>query len=234
MNPAVADKVRKLLALSQSSNPHEAAAAAAAAERLMQAHRLSEAELGDPGDPSPIESEDFERMRAGLVTWRALLANEIARLHGCALLERRPAGQPRPVTLLIYGEPGDVAAVRVLYSWARREVEAVTTKSCRLGGLRGTDRETWRNSFRLGCVTGICDGMIEAARRVRADASSTALAVVDQRLARADQAVAGEVNVKPPHVQHGRLDTQAFGAGERAGRALERGARTHRGRVLPE
>ena len=42
------DKIRKLLALAQSPNEHEARAALLKARQLMAEHKLSEAELRDP------------------------------------------------------------------------------------------------------------------------------------------------------------------------------------------
>lgn len=40
------DKIKKCLALSKSSNPHEAAAALRQAQKLMHAHDITERELG--------------------------------------------------------------------------------------------------------------------------------------------------------------------------------------------
>ena len=45
----IAAKVTKLLALARSSNIHEAATAAAHAQRLMARHRIDAASLGDEG-----------------------------------------------------------------------------------------------------------------------------------------------------------------------------------------
>lgn len=45
MDKAIVDKVQKLLRLAQSSNPHEAANAAACAQELIDRHHLSDAML---------------------------------------------------------------------------------------------------------------------------------------------------------------------------------------------
>ena len=49
MNQAVIEKVRKLRALAQSQNLNEAAAAAKAAERLIQEHNLVHSSFPSPG-----------------------------------------------------------------------------------------------------------------------------------------------------------------------------------------
>lgn len=53
MDKAVLERVRKLLALGQSSNPHEAAAAMGHAQKLMREHGISDADL---------RLADFERL----------------------------------------------------------------------------------------------------------------------------------------------------------------------------
>src|SRR2546421_209940 len=82
-NEAVIEKVRKLRALATSQNAHEAAAAAAAADKLIQEHRLSEAELHAhaPGQVvlriygTPSDIEIVRYMYAWLTTEAERLVN---------------------------------------------------------------------------------------------------------------------------------------------------------------
>ena len=67
----IIDKIKKCLALSNSDNPHEAAAGLRQAQKLMQMHGLNELD---------IELSDVQEMRAkasnaGVVAWESLLAN---------------------------------------------------------------------------------------------------------------------------------------------------------------
>lgn len=227
---AIAEKVKKLLALAESDNPHEAAAAAGAAERLMQEHRLTQADLGDAGSEAEILPVDFEHMKGGLLPWKAVLCNEIARMHGCACLVRTPYGHKRNATIVVFGVPSDVEAVRTLYAWTSGETDRLVRK---MG--RGRDRR-WQTSYRLGCVTGITDAMEDAMKTARSHATSTALARVDDRLVRADAAVESVTNRAGVEIDKDRpklhLDVDAFREGERDGRDLHDRTRVHGGRVL--
>ena len=75
----IIDKIKKCLALSNSDNPHEAAAGLRQAQKLMQMHGLNELD---------IELSDVQEMRAkasnaGVVAWESLLANLISSAFGC-------------------------------------------------------------------------------------------------------------------------------------------------------
>lgn len=85
---AVIEKIKKLRALAQSTNAHEAANAAAAAERLLQEHRLSEAELeandvetvgGAEEDAAPVDT-----LGEKITRWKDLLLAALCRGHGCS------------------------------------------------------------------------------------------------------------------------------------------------------
>ena len=72
----IVDRVKKLLALSTSANPHEAALAAAKAQELLFRHNLSmamvEAELAD-GKASAYVKDRFDS--GGWMDWRRRFAN---------------------------------------------------------------------------------------------------------------------------------------------------------------
>ena len=83
MDKAVLERVRKLLALGQSSNPHEAAAAMGHAQKLMREHGISDADL---------RLADFERSAAGRPVGKrpahyiAVLAFLVADTFGCRMM----------------------------------------------------------------------------------------------------------------------------------------------------
>lgn len=82
-DPKILDRIRKCLALSKSSNEHEAAAALRQARKLMEANALSE------GDILALEVAE-ERARSGAKSkpalWEAALVQEIAMAFGCRIL----------------------------------------------------------------------------------------------------------------------------------------------------
>lgn len=101
----IADRIKKLLALATSANPHEAAQAAAEAQRLMVEHDLSEACLEE--GPGPVveyvvqESDGSSRA----CMWRASLADKLGEAMGVKVLYT--VGSSR---LRSFGRSADVAA----------------------------------------------------------------------------------------------------------------------------
>jgi hypothetical protein len=83
MTDKIIDKIKKCLALSSSSNEHEAAAALRQAQKLMAAHGISDLDL------QAAEAAE-KRSRAGAVkypaNWEAALADKIAEAFGCRLI----------------------------------------------------------------------------------------------------------------------------------------------------
>lgn len=79
----IIDKIKKCLALSKSSNEHEAQAALRQAQKLMQMHDVSEAEV------HASEAEEH-RTRAGAISkpskWENYLAGTVSRAFGCEVI----------------------------------------------------------------------------------------------------------------------------------------------------
>lgn len=80
----VLDKIKKCLALSQSSEPAEAAAALRQAQKLMAIHGVSQADLGraDLGQADVKSKVSVSRLK----DWELRLIQLIARAFGCKLL----------------------------------------------------------------------------------------------------------------------------------------------------
>lgn len=83
----ILDKIKKCLALSQSSEPHEAAAAMRQAQKLMELHGISSADL------TRAEFSESELRSAVSVSrvkdWELRLLNTVARAFGCRLMWRK-------------------------------------------------------------------------------------------------------------------------------------------------
>jgi hypothetical protein len=183
---AVLAKVRKLLALAGdgAATEGEASNAAAAAQRLIEAHRLDEALLdageadAPPPEPEPVGANpDPLDVCKQVVKWRGILAQGIARANGCRMYWRGMRA------ICVVGEPSRVASVRQLYAWLSREVD-------RLGGeaARGRGR-AYGHAWRVGCVERIAARLAEAARLGAAEAKATAIATLGgAALARIDRA----------------------------------------------
>ena len=184
----ILDRVRKLLALSESDNAHEAAQAARMAQELLAKHDLDAAMIDAQESDEPDEEfvnfgekgAPLEGRYQRLATWRTLLGTHLARANGCFPYL---AGSK----LNLVGRPSDGEKVRYLYTYFAHEVE-------RLVKIEGEGcGNAWRNAWREGCVTGISEGLkkakTDAQKKARDGANSdgalvrveTAIAKIDQR-----------------------------------------------------
>ncbi len=147
MSADVLDRVRKLLALATSANIHEAAAAAARAQRLIDEHRLQD--LLDAEDAAPAFEdardapiETSKRLRP----WKAALASVLAEASGCVAYTLK-LGQEQSIVLV--GRAEDRQAVTAMY-------RALTAKVEWLSATHGAgESKKWHASFRLGAVHSI-------------------------------------------------------------------------------
>jgi hypothetical protein len=222
VTPAIIQRIRKLRELSRKNdNEHEAAAAAAAAEKLLSEHQIEEAEL--EVEEGPMGGELIEERAASegprLVYWKSYLLGAIGKLHGCSHCYEHVKGKagkgPPKYTPLLYGRPEDVAIVKELYAWLVSEIQRLTD---RVG--RGRGRE-WRDSYRMGCQYGIAHAMKAAQREARVQATSTALAVIDARLVKAQAALRDRYpDTRDVSRDHETVDGEAFERGHSDGVAL--------------
>jgi hypothetical protein len=225
----VLDRVRKLLALKTSSNPHEAAVAAEMAARLLAEHRLSEAQvmidIGATDDAPTVRERLDDGPRSA--TWRVSLCSAVARDNCCRILIGRGY-------YIVVGTTDDINATKYLYEYLRREVERLSDEAETPEGENG---RAWKNSFKIGAAAEVSSRIYKAKREREetlkaaagfvelsggAPAQSTALAIVNKRDERAQAAVA---NVKGSWSRGGASRRDAYSAGRAAGASVSLGGR---------
>lgn len=79
MTEEIKEKIRKLLALSMSDNPHEAALAAERAVELMNRHGINEGDL----DKDPFITQEFQTGYKNAPTWYLTLWSLLMSVSGC-------------------------------------------------------------------------------------------------------------------------------------------------------
>ena len=80
----VIEKVRKLLALAESSNEHEAALAASRAQEILARHNLTMAQVDSaPGETDPIIKDDSDITIAMQTAWTRMVRGGAATLYFC-------------------------------------------------------------------------------------------------------------------------------------------------------
>lgn len=220
---SIISKIQALLALAKSSNQHEATSAAARAAELMVKHQIEEAEIEAA---KPIEEQIREASlnmdpvyRTKKVTmWRYSLLLAVAGVFGCKpLLIKRG----RESCFYLAGIEDDIAGARVLYHWLSLKIESLADIVCKGRGM------SISQSYCIGFVEGIQFSMNEAEREAKKTASSSALAIVTNKIVLASAAITKAVGKTEKVAQKSkvRLDDAAFGAGFERGKKEQIGDR---------
>lgn len=220
---SIIDKIRKLRALADSSNVNEAAAAAAAAERLIQEHNLHEAEFSiDDGELERVTYDLIAEMGKTIATWQSDLLLFLTHAYQCSGVykTRRIATlRSRSCRFVAYGRKEDLDTLRYQYAFFTAEI----VRLCELQ-TRGRGR-TFKNSFRLGAVRAIGEALREARQVSRSAATSTSLVIVDRRAELAkdkrDQDMPG---LRSKGARSNLLDRDGFELGKKAGAGITQNA----------
>lgn len=230
MTPII-EKIKKLLALSKSSNANEAATAAALAQRLMAQHRLQPADVLDGPeltllDPIPLIVWKSRRLPP---TWVSGMAARLSALNGCAIIMDRIGYDQW--ALKVSGQKTDVEALRFMFAWLLSEVTRLTEANYHAHMLpdvftairkqrgKGFVRML-KNSYRHGCVAGALDAMTQANEVAKAEASGQGIVVRDDR----HEAALGLLKALHPDGKQDdrsvRVNAAAAAAGRQAGSHL--------------
>lgn len=227
----IIERIQKLLALSTSSNPHEAALAAAKAQALLFRHNLSlatvQAGLAGSGASAYIVGR-FDI--GGETTWRRMLLAAVARNNFCRAVAYR--GTP---DVAIVGEPHNVRAVQALYGFLVGEIRRLADREWserrRAGAAAGERR--WKRAFHHGAVETI-GARLGAQRAASARTDRATAALVVQKDRELDEAYRRHFPEVGPTRQAVVRSDDGYAAGARAAGAIPlEGAREEEGRAVP-
>ncbi len=148
-------KARKLLSLSTSTNPNEAALAAAKAAQVMQDYDIEEAALAhDDGEVyEPVEIHVFEDQGIRKkIHWHMTIAVSCAKLFNCYPFWMREtvSREKNKVGIRLVGRKSDVQSAKYLYDMILPQIEDLAERSYNWFIPEG--KKTWMHSFRLGCA----------------------------------------------------------------------------------
>lgn len=208
-------KVRGLLRLSRSSNVHEAAAASAAADRLIQQYRLEETaievETGEARESAGVEPTYLRRWRRR-PAWQRYLIRGLCNHYDVAYLYHTRGDV---VEARMWGRPSDMAMVRELLAYVEDEIERL---------VRGYRGATARRSFRLGAVAGVTEALRASKKASLATAATSTALVLASRSEESRAAMEKYAGGKIPTGRRPRVATveeQAFFDGKQAGRRMD-------------
>ena len=175
----IIERVRKLLALSNSSNEHEAALAAAHAQRLLAEHNLAMSEL----DVAEEGAGEVELQVARTVPkWLSSLFATVANAFDCFPIVTTTTNHSL-LRFIGVGEDPAVAACTLQYLMQElRRLASLYQRSfeAKNGQQLPTDRKRIRHSYLLGAVHGVRQAL--AAQKAQTPTTSTALVPVKDAL----------------------------------------------------
>ena len=219
-----ADRVRNLLALSKSSNVHEAAVAAAHAQRLIEKYRLEEVDVHEPeSDPWTVALDDNPLDQgARFAQWKLDLAMVVTESNACRIVVFQ---QGRYSTIKIVGAPTEVEACRTLYMWLCSEIQRLARSSKQRGRAS-------KDSFRQGAIRTIEDALSKVNVQTRCDFKETGASLVQvrqstqamrQRDSRAEELQDEITDGEEEYVGHDEddFDAEAFCQGAALGKLID-------------
>jgi len=213
----ILERIRKLLALADSPNPHEAEAAMRMAHRLMLRHNLEQPE---PEDPAGSDDSDYSFRHIGRATgrvseWESLLASllgEFFFVQPIWVSVYRVSDHKRVSTLEITGRKENLGMAEYVHGFLVHAAEAAWREHKRKQNIA---KDTDRRAF----LAGVMRGFAEKLRDERTREEATGLVWVSD--ARADR----YFSRRHPRVRTTRYGSSAGTAasnhGRVAGRKLE-------------
>jgi hypothetical protein len=165
----VLEKIKKLLALSTSSNPHEAALATAKAQELLAQYNV---ELSQIQTSEPASSYEQTALSTGSRVWRRQLLGVIARHNFCDTVY-----DPEEKQTLLIGERHNSEVVQYLYTYLVRLLESMATEAYRQSTSH-LPAITWKDSFYAGALRSINQRLREQQSQFAATSSECRSLVV--------------------------------------------------------
>jgi hypothetical protein len=126
-------KIKLLLKLSASPNPHEAENARAMANKLIERHGITQEELESLKDKKPLYG-DTEKVftTIGLESWKQQIILAIGNHFECQIVQEEiiPLDGVHQFDYYAYGDPDQVENVKAAYSFIAGEVVKLVEKNC--------------------------------------------------------------------------------------------------------
>lgn len=219
-------RIRKLDALTQSSNPNEAASAAARVQEFLFKFNLSMDDVGvEVDDSKAYVNESYNIFTAvswdSLFEWRRMLIEGIARTNFCRTIIPVKHKKQQP-NVNVVGRRANIEVVEYLFEYLVREITRLAENEWNTTGFWSVSipKQQWRNAYYLGAASAVIKTLKEqrAHSERQAGSSGTALAT------RSDAEVMEALAAFYPNLKSGKTitikDANAYYAGRAAGSAI--------------
>lgn len=146
----IVERVKKLLALSASSNEHEAALAAEKAQELLAAHNLSMSEVetkDSEGGQITETGTDYQHPKV----WERPLRHAVARLYFCTYYcAQGTFSGKRQERHFTVGEPHNITVAVLMADYLVKTVDRLAWTECKI--VAKDEQKRFRVSFRNACA----------------------------------------------------------------------------------
>jgi len=234
MKEKAIDKIKKLLALSNSPNENEAAAALAKAMEICAQHDLNIGDVEAIPQGETIEHKDICAMRQKTPAWECSLSNGLARLFGCRVLMTGYIEFRTKVSKLQFiGYTSDVEICTYVYEYLKRQVSRMTTEHIKTKIFRKrTTKEHYRECYLHGIVLAVLSKARQVYEKQHSDYQTPGLIV--SRGALIDKYL-NDRGGKDYNIKHSTKRKDAMAAGWMDGRSvnLHRGMSAENNKVQP-
>ena len=209
-NNPIIEKIKKLLALSNSCNEHEAALAASHVQRLLSEHNLAMADIEAADRPDKADKVETTVSRT-LPKWVRHLSAGVGSAFDCQAIHHPATGK-----MTFIGVGADVQIAAYTFTYLDRTVRKLCSaymKQNVSSALAARHRELMRQSYYLGAVSTINIRLRE--QKTRTPVTSGALVPVKEGLIR--QAINEIGNVRTMHSRRSYINSDAYSSGQTDG-----------------
>jgi hypothetical protein len=206
----IIEKIKKLLALANSSNEHEAALAAGHAQRLLSEHNLAMADIDASRRPDKADKVETAVSKT-LPKWLRHLSAGVSSAFDCQAVHHPATGR-----LTFIGVGADVQIAAYTFTCLDRTVRRLCgayMKQHALGTTANRHRELMRHSYYLGAVSTITARLKE--QKIQTPVTTGALVPVKEGLIR--QAMSEIGNLRTMQSRRSYINGDAYSRGETDG-----------------
>lgn len=212
---SVIEKVQKLLALSKSSNANEAMTAAAIANKLIEQHRLSEADLN--GDDVIVEDHDPIYHTGRVTQWKKYLAVSLAHHYGCAIYNSYELNKRKYSQFKLFGRQSDIDIAKYMFNWLVVKCQELSDKHAKGKG------HVYVSSYCLGFASGVIAKLKESKNEAQDGASSSAITLINSRTDESIKVLKNtiEFNGKDSNTSASKINFSAYATGHKKGKSIQ-------------
>ncbi len=209
----IIEKIKKLLALADSSNEHEAALAAGHAQRLLSEHNLAMADIEAAHKPDRADKVETSVSKS-LPKWLRHLSAGVSSAFDCQAIHHPATGK-----MTFIGVGADVHIAVYTFTYLDRTVRRLCSaymKNHVSSTVANRHRELMRQSYYLGAVSTITARLKE--QKAQTPVTIGALVPVKEGLIR--QAMHEIGNVRTMHSRRSYVNTDAYTKGKTDGKLV--------------